>query len=71
MGTVNSDDYWGDQIPRLIQHGVSGRLTVRSVKIFTDGLSDFFFRFPHVEDFSIGALGSFGAALLEPVSAHP
>ncbi|KAG2125151.1 amidohydrolase family-domain-containing protein [Suillus clintonianus] len=54
MGSVNSDDYWGDQIPRLIQHGVGGRLTVRSVKLFTDG-----------------ALGSFGAALLEPYSDNP
>ncbi|KAG1744674.1 amidohydrolase family-domain-containing protein [Suillus paluster] len=54
MGSVNSDDYWGNQIPRLIQHGVGGRLTVRSVKLFTDG-----------------ALGSFGAALLEPYSDNP
>ncbi|KAG1731424.1 amidohydrolase family-domain-containing protein [Suillus lakei] len=54
MGNVNSDDYWGNQIPRLIQHGFGGRLTVRSVKLFTDG-----------------ALGSFGAALLEPYSDNP
>ncbi|KAG1810276.1 amidohydrolase family-domain-containing protein [Suillus plorans] len=37
MGGVNSDDYWGGQIPRLIQHGFGGRLTVRSVKLFADG----------------------------------
>lgn len=37
MGSVNSDDYWGGQIPRLIQHGFGGRLTVRSVKLFVDG----------------------------------
>ncbi|KAG2052126.1 hypothetical protein BDR06DRAFT_958191 [Suillus hirtellus] len=54
MGSVNSDDYWGGQIPRLIQHGFGGRLTVRSVKLFVDG-----------------ALGSFGAALLEPYSDNP
>ncbi|KIK37222.1 hypothetical protein CY34DRAFT_776606 [Suillus luteus UH-Slu-Lm8-n1] len=54
MGSVNSDDYWGKEIPRLIQHGLGGRLTVRSVKLFTDG-----------------ALGSFGAALLEPYSDNP
>ncbi|KAG2039352.1 amidohydrolase family-domain-containing protein [Suillus americanus] len=54
MGSVNSDDYWGSQIPRLIQHGFGGRLTVRSVKLFTDG-----------------ALGSFGAALLEPYNDNP
>jgi len=40
MGNMNSDDYWGNQIQRLIQHGVGGRLTVRSVKLFTDGLVD-------------------------------
>ncbi|KAG2068318.1 hypothetical protein BDR04DRAFT_1232852 [Suillus decipiens] len=54
MGNVNSDDYWGNQIPRLIQHGFGGRLTVRSVKLFLDG-----------------ALGSSGAALLEPYSDNP
>ncbi|KAG1736242.1 hypothetical protein EDB19DRAFT_1722436, partial [Suillus lakei] len=37
MGNVNSDDYWGNQIPRLIQHGFGGRLIVRNVKLFTDG----------------------------------
>ncbi|KAG2121521.1 amidohydrolase family-domain-containing protein [Suillus cothurnatus] len=54
MGNVNSDDYWGSQIPRLIQHGFDERLTVRSVKLFLDG-----------------ALGSSGAALLEPYSDDP
>jgi hypothetical protein len=37
MGNVNSEDYWGSQIPRLIQHGFGERLTVRSVKLFLDG----------------------------------
>lgn len=45
MGSVNSDNYWGNQIPRLIQHGVGGRLTVRSVKLFTDGLFNSLFYF--------------------------
>jgi predicted amidohydrolase YtcJ len=54
MGNVNSEDYWGSQIPRLIQHGFGERLTVRSVKLFLDG-----------------ALGSSGAALLEPYSDDP
>ncbi|KAG2151639.1 uncharacterized protein EDB93DRAFT_1103074 [Suillus bovinus] len=48
MGSVNSDEYWGSQIPRLIQHGFGGRWIVCSVKLFADG-----------------ALGSFGAALLD------
>ncbi|KAI0270735.1 amidohydrolase family-domain-containing protein [Gloeopeniophorella convolvens] len=54
MGNVPSNDYWGDQIPRLIDHGPDKHLTVRSVKLFTDG-----------------ALGSWGAALIEPYSDKP
>ncbi|TFK37702.1 amidohydrolase family-domain-containing protein [Crucibulum laeve] len=54
MGNVNSDEYWGAQIPRLVDYGKRGRLNVRSVKLFTDG-----------------ALGSWGAALLEPYSDNP
>ena len=37
MGYVPSDDYWGSQIPRLINYGLHKRLTVRSVKLFADG----------------------------------
>ncbi|KAH9990826.1 amidohydrolase 3 [Russula vinacea] len=37
MGHVNSDDYWGSQIPRLIDYGLHKRLTCRSVKLFADG----------------------------------
>lgn len=37
MGNVASDQYWGNQIPRLIDYGKQGRLNVRSVKLFTDG----------------------------------
>jgi predicted amidohydrolase YtcJ len=37
MGYVTSDDYWGSQIPRLINYGLHKRLTVRSVKLFADG----------------------------------
>ncbi|EIN05898.1 hypothetical protein PUNSTDRAFT_145781 [Punctularia strigosozonata HHB-11173 SS5] len=51
MGNVNSDNYWGKQIPKLFNYGKDARLNVRSVKLFTDG-----------------ALGSWGAALLEPYS---
>ncbi|KAH7911782.1 amidohydrolase family-domain-containing protein [Hygrophoropsis aurantiaca] len=54
MGHVESDSYWGDQIPRLINHGIGGRLTIRSIKLVADG-----------------ALGSFGAAMLEPYSDDP
>ncbi|KAF9492457.1 amidohydrolase 3 [Pleurotus eryngii] len=54
MGNVLSGEYWGAQIPRLINHGAHRRLTVRAIKLFTDG-----------------ALGSWGAALLEPYSDNP
>ncbi|KAF8487054.1 amidohydrolase 3 [Russula ochroleuca] len=37
MGYVNSNDYWGSQIPRLIDYGLHKRLTVRSIKLFADG----------------------------------
>jgi predicted amidohydrolase YtcJ len=37
MGFVPSNDYWGSQIPRLLDYGVHKRLTTRSVKLFADG----------------------------------
>jgi hypothetical protein len=37
MGYAASNDYWGPQIPRLINYGIHKRLTVRSVKLFVDG----------------------------------
>ncbi|KAJ3759321.1 amidohydrolase family-domain-containing protein [Lentinula raphanica] len=54
MGHVPSDTYWGSQIPRLVNYGKHGRLTVRSIKLVSDG-----------------ALGSWGAALLEPYADKP
>lgn len=39
MGNVPSDEYWGAQIPRLIDYGKHGRLNVRSVKLVADGTS--------------------------------
>ncbi|KIY69253.1 hypothetical protein CYLTODRAFT_394012 [Cylindrobasidium torrendii FP15055 ss-10] len=54
MGNVQSEEYWGSKIQRLVNYGKDGRLNVRSVKLFTDG-----------------ALGSWGAALLEPYSDKP
>ncbi|KAJ3503012.1 hypothetical protein NLJ89_g8625 [Agrocybe chaxingu] len=54
MGNVASEEYWGHQIPRLINYGKHKRLNLRSVKLFADG-----------------ALGSWGAALLEPYSDKP
>jgi hypothetical protein len=38
MGSTNpNDNDLGSQIPRLIDHGLHRRLTVRSVKLFADG----------------------------------
>jgi predicted amidohydrolase YtcJ len=37
MGNTPSNDYWGSQIPRLINYGLHKRLTVRSIKLFADG----------------------------------
>ncbi|KAF8499903.1 amidohydrolase family-domain-containing protein [Hysterangium stoloniferum] len=53
MGKIDSNEYWGDQIPRMIDYG-NGRLTVRSIKLVSDG-----------------ALGSWGAAMIEPYSDNP
>lgn len=52
MGRIDDNAYWGDKIPRL--HNYGGRLTVRSVKLVSDG-----------------ALGSWGAAMIEPYSDNP
>jgi hypothetical protein len=39
MGWVPSNNYsdWVNKFPRLLDYGVRGRLTVRSVKLFADG----------------------------------
>ncbi|KAI0277876.1 amidohydrolase 3 [Russula aff. rugulosa BPL654] len=37
MGYTSSNDYWGAQIPRLINYGLHKRLTSRSIKLFADG----------------------------------
>ncbi|KAI0277880.1 amidohydrolase 3 [Russula aff. rugulosa BPL654] len=37
MGYTSSNDYWGSQIPRLINYGLHKRLTVRSIKLIADG----------------------------------
>lgn len=71
MGNVLSDEYWGAQIPRLINHGAHGRLTVRAIKLFTDGRFPFPFRADISHSVPSGALGSWGAALLAPYSDNP
>ncbi len=39
MGYIESNEYWGRGIPRLLNYGEQGRLNLRSVKLFADGLS--------------------------------
>lgn len=55
--------YWGHEIPKIIGHA-DERLTVRSVKIFTDGESWLQFTArDHDLTISTGALRSGGAAV--------
>ena len=70
-----SDQYWGDRIAPLKDYGKHGRLNFRSVKLYADGpcssgfcpCNSFHLTIVQLE----GALGSWGAALLEPYSDQP
>ena len=42
MGNIPSDEYWGDQLPRLINYGKHGRLNLRSIKLYADGMILFY-----------------------------
>jgi len=66
MGHIESDEYWGKNLTRLIDYGIAQRLNLRSVKLFTDG-SFACICYRLATNITEGALGSFGAALLEPV----
>ena len=70
-----SDQYWGDRIAPLKNYGKHGRLNFRSVKLYADGLcsSRFLLAIHYVLTIVQleGALGSWGAALLEPYSDRP
>jgi len=37
MGNIPSNEYWGNQLPRLINYGKHGRLNLRSIKLYADG----------------------------------
>lgn len=39
MGTIESQEYWGKNITRLVDYGIAARLNLRSVKLFADGVS--------------------------------
>ncbi|KAG6911050.1 hypothetical protein DXG01_004564 [Tephrocybe rancida] len=72
MGHVPSNEYWGSRIPHLLNHGKQGRLTVKSVKLVADGMwiaTSCVLTQNLLQ--SLGALGSWGAALLEPYSDKP
>lgn len=67
MAHVRDDQgYWGNKIPRLVNYGKHGRLTIRSVKLFSDGWMRSLLGFYTPSNGLLGALGSWGAALLEP-----
>lgn len=73
MGNIPSDEYWGNQLPRLINYGKHGRLNLRSVKLYADGMiPSLLNRFLILFDVPcLGALGSWGAALTAPYSDKP
>jgi len=71
MGHVESYEYWGNRLPRLVNYGVGERLNLRSIKLFTDGASAPCLLKTGNMKLVSGALGSFGAALLEPVRVYP
>ena len=72
MGYVDSDSYWGDQIQRLENYGPAKRLTLRAIKLFTDGRLEQCSTYAKLLISLIqGALGSWGAALIEPYSDDP
>jgi predicted amidohydrolase YtcJ len=72
MGNAASTEYWGDQIPREEEYGPDHRLTIRAVKLFTDGMHIWLGLIIVTDaDGGLGALGSWGAALLEPYSDRP
>ena len=61
--------------PQLHQYGLDGRLDMRSIKIMTDGMFWLYLVYQYwfliVITLFTGALGSWGAALLEPYSDDP
>ena len=71
MGGSENTTYWGKGVPKLEDYGEDAHLNVKTVKLFTDGTllkSVCLHNFSHVPE---GALGSWGAALLEPYSDKP
>lgn len=71
MGNAPGDEYWGSKIPKLENYGQHKRLTVRAIKLFTDGMYIFPLCFLQYSIMSLGALGSWGAALLAPYTDKP
>ena len=38
MAYSKNDSYWGDKIPRVVNFGKHGRLNLRGIKLFSDGM---------------------------------
>ena len=71
MGNIPSNEYWGDQLPRLINYGKHGRLNLRSVKLYADGMGLFlnnlsYLTFPAQVHLALGAL-----LYLLPIQINP
>ena len=69
---ANRDEgYWGKDIEKLFDYG-NGRLNLRSVKLFADGMSKFLHHIRLVSTrCRLGALGSWGAKMYKPYSDNP
>ncbi|KAI0688514.1 amidohydrolase family-domain-containing protein [Cytidiella melzeri] len=65
MGNSENASYWGGSIPLLEDYGQDERLNLKSVKLYTDVHEK------HFLTIITGALGSWGAALLEAYSDKP
>ena len=74
MGYSPLNTYWGNDttsFPKMRNYGKHGRLNLRAVKLFTDGDSLLPWFRERLLNPPTGALGSWGAALLEPYSDNP
>ena len=71
MANEETTEYWGGRFERLEDYGVDGRLNLRSVKLFTDGKPGSLRSQRIASTGYTGALGSWGAALLEPYTDNP
>lgn len=75
MANEETSEHWGGRFERVEDYGKDGRLNLRSVKLFTDGTLCLTAEPQRSRRTGLmrrtGALGSWGAALLEPYTDNP